>query len=120
MDLVRDCLDKQLVDRNGHNMGRVDAVVLQLEKGKQPTVTFIEVGPVCQAERLHRSLGRVAKTISRRWGVTQQDPFRIPWSKLVAAGIEVIADVDAEKTPVLAWELWLRKKVVGRIPGAQD
>jgi len=118
MDLVRDCLDKQLVDRNGHNMGRVDGVVLQLEKGKQPIVAFVEVGPVCQAERLHRSLGRVAKAISRRVGVAQQDPFRIPWSKLVAAGIEVIADVDAEETPALAWELWLRKKIIGRIPGA--
>jgi sporulation protein YlmC with PRC-barrel domain len=118
MDLVRDCLDKQLVDRNGHNIGRVDAVVLQLEKGKQPTVAFIEVGPVSQAERLHRGLSRVAKAISRRLGVNQQDPFRIPWSKLVAAGIEVIADVDAEKTPALAWELWLRKKIIGRIPGA--
>ena len=42
---------------------------------------------------------------------------RLPWSKVVPAGIEVIADVEAEKTPALAWELWLRKKVIKRIPG---
>ncbi len=118
MDLIRSCLDKQLVDRNGNKMGRVDAVILQLEKGKQPTVAFIAVGAVSQAERLHRGLGRYAKAISKRLGIAPQDPFRIPWSKIVAAGIEVIADVDAEKTPALAWELWLREKIVGRIPGA--
>jgi hypothetical protein len=31
---------------------------------------------------------------------------------------KVVADVEAEKTPALEWELWLRKKVIGRIPGA--
>jgi hypothetical protein len=31
---------------------------------------------------------------------------------------EVRADVEAEKTPALEWELWLRKKVIGKIPGA--
>jgi sporulation protein YlmC with PRC-barrel domain len=118
MDLVRDCLDKQLVDRNGHNMGRVDAIILELEEGKQPVVAYIEVGAVSQSERLHRGFGRIIKSISKRCGVAQQDPFRIPWTKLVSAGIEVIAGVDAEKTPALAWELWLRKKIVSRIPGA--
>jgi len=118
MDLVRDCLDKQLVDRNGHKMGRVDAVVLELERGKQPIVAYIEVGAVSQSERLHRGFGRIVRAISQRWGVAQQDPFRIPWSKLVSAGIEVVAGVDAEKTAAFAWELWLRKKIVSRIPGA--
>src|SRR5258705_7810279 len=118
MDLVRDCLDKQLVDRNGHKMGRVDAVVLQLEGGKQPTVAYIEVGAVSRAERLHRGLGSYVKAISKRVGIAPQDPFHIPWSKLVSAGLEVIAGVDAEKTPALAWELWLREKIIGRIPGA--
>jgi sporulation protein YlmC with PRC-barrel domain len=118
MDLVRDCLDKQLVDRNGHNMGRVDAVIIELEDGKQPVVAYIEVGAVSQFERLHRGSGRIVKAISKRCGVSQQDPFRISWSKLVSAGIEVIAGVDAEKTPALSWELWLRKKIVSRIPGA--
>ena len=46
------------------------------------------------------------------------DPFRIPWGKLQIGVNTVIADVEAEKTPALEWELWLRKKVIGRIPGA--
>jgi hypothetical protein len=46
------------------------------------------------------------------------DPFRIPWSKVVVSGIDVTIGVEAEKTPALAWELWLRRKIIGRIPGA--
>ena len=29
MDLVRDMLDKKVVDRNGREMGRVDSIVLR-------------------------------------------------------------------------------------------
>ena len=43
---------------------------------------------------------------------------RIPWGKLHVGLNTVQADVEAEKTPALEWELWLRKKVIGRIPGA--
>jgi sporulation protein YlmC with PRC-barrel domain len=118
MNLIRDCLDKQVVDRNGHNMGRVDGLVLEYEEGKQPCVAYVEVGAFTQARRLHPALGRVVRKLSRRLRICPEDPFRIPWSKMVAAGTEVIAAVEAEKTPAFAWELWLRKNVVGRIPGA--
>jgi sporulation protein YlmC with PRC-barrel domain len=118
MDLIADCLDKQLVDRHGHKMGRVDGVVIEVGEGRKPTVSGIEVGAVCQFSRLHPALRGVVRSIAKRLGVTAQDPFRLPWSKVVTAGIEVIAGVEAEKTPALAWELWLRKNIIGRIPGA--
>ena len=46
------------------------------------------------------------------------DPYRIAWGKIKVGLNTVRADVEAEKTPALEWELWLRKKVIGRIPGA--
>jgi sporulation protein YlmC with PRC-barrel domain len=118
MNLVGDCLDKQLVDRNGHKMGRVDGIVIEVGEGRKPTVSAIKVGAACQASRLHRKLGGLVRSISKRCGVVYQDPYRLPWSKVVSAGIEVIAGVEAEKTPALAWELWLRKNIIARIPGA--
>jgi sporulation protein YlmC with PRC-barrel domain len=118
MDLVRDCLDKQLVDRNGHKMGRVDGIVIEVGGGRRPTVSAIEVGSVCLASRLSQRFAGLVKTISKRCGVVPKDPFRLPWSKVVSSGIEVIAGVEAEKTPALAWELWLRKNIIARIPGA--
>ena len=118
MDLVRDCLDKQVVDRDGHKMGRVDGIVIETGGDAAPIVSAIKVGSVCQGNRLHPKLGKLAQWISKRCGVVNHDPFQLPWSKVVSAGIEVIAAVEAEKTPALAWELWLRKKIIARIPGA--
>ena len=56
MDLIRDCLDKQLSDRHGRKMGKVDGLVMQIEKGQQPRIAYIEVGAVTQARRLHPRL----------------------------------------------------------------
>jgi hypothetical protein len=53
----------------------------------------------------------------RKWNISP-DPFRIPWGKLKVGLNTVSAEVEAEKTPALEWELWLRKKVIGKIPGA--
>lgn len=118
MDLIRHCLDKQVVDRSGHKMGRVDGIVIELVSGRRPRVSAIALGSVCQADRLAKGLGRLVKALSKRSEVVKRDPFRLPWSKVVAAGTEVIAGVDAEKTPALAWELWLRENIIARIPGA--
>lgn len=118
MDLVRDCLDKQLVDRNGRKMGRVDGIVMEFDEGTRPRIAFLEAGGVTQVRRLHTRLAKLVRRISKRWKVERSDPFRIPWSKVVLSGIDVTVDTDAEETPALDWEKWLRKKIVGRIPGA--
>jgi hypothetical protein len=118
VDLVRDCLDQQLVDRHGHKMGRVDGIVIEVGGGRKPTVVGIEVGAVCQARRLHPRLADLVRALSKRCGVVNHDPFRLPWTKVVSGGIEAIAGVDAESTPALAWELWLRKNIIDRLPWA--
>lgn len=117
MDLLRDCLDKQLEDCNHRRMGRVDGLILELEDGRPPRVAYVEVGVKTLLDRLSRRLGGVAARLLKRFGV-DTDPYRIPWGKLHVGLNTVRADVEAEKTPALEWELWLRKKVIGRIPGA--
>lgn len=118
MDLARDCLDSQLVDRNGRHMGRVDGIIIEIEDDEQPRVAFIETGVVTQASRLHPRLGRFVARLAKRWGKAGSDPYRIPWSQVTPTGVNVTAGVEAESTPALAWERWLRAKVIGRIPGA--
>jgi hypothetical protein len=107
MELMRDCLDKQLEDSNKRRMGRVDGIILDVEEGRQPHVAYIEVGVKTLMNRLSRRLGRLAS-----------EPYRIAWGKIKVGLNTVVAEVEAEKTPALEWELWLRKKVIGRIPGA--
>jgi hypothetical protein len=118
MNLIRDCLDKQLVDRNDSNMGKCDGIIMTLESGHQPEITHIEIGAVTQATRVHPRFGRWMAAVARRWGVASSDPFRLPWSRVVVTGVTVTVGVDAEETPALAWEQWLRRHVIGRIPGA--
>ena len=62
-------------------------------------------------------LGNLFVRLARRFDI-ESEPYRIPLGKLHVGLNTVKADVEAEKTPALEWELWLRKKVVGRIPGA--
>jgi hypothetical protein len=115
MDLVRDCLDEHLIDRNKRPMGRVDGIVLELEPGRQPRVAYIELGSITLADRLNARLSLFMSGMRKR---KSSDRYRIPWRKLRIGLNEVTADVEAEKTPALEWELWLRKKIIGRIPGA--
>ena len=117
MELVRDCLDKQVDDREKRRMGRVDGIILVLEPDRPPRVAYIELGVTTLMNRVSSRVGRVVARWMRKWNI-DPDPFRIPWGKLKIGLNQVVADVEAEKTPALEWELWLRKKVIGRIPGA--
>jgi hypothetical protein len=99
-------------------MGRVDGIVVEIDGDEQPRVASVEVGVVTQASRLHPRLGRWAARLAKRWGKAAGDPYRIPWAQITMTGVNVTAGVEAEETPALAWERWLRAKVVGRIPGA--
>lgn len=116
MRAIRDILDKQLMDRNNRQMGKVDGIVMQIREGEPPRLAFIEVGIVTEARRLSTGLEAWANRLARRFHANES--YRIPFSKVALTGINVTVNVDAEKTPALAFELWLRKKVVGRIPGA--
>ena len=117
MDLVRDCLDKQIDDRSKRRMGRVDGIVLELEEGRPPRVAYVELGVRTLMNRVSSRFGNaLARWLERRR--IESAPLQIPWGKITVGRNEVRADVEAEKTPALEWELWLRKKIIGRIPGA--
>ena len=117
MNLIRDLLDKQLEDRNHRRMGRVDGIILELEDERPPRAAYIEVGVKTLLDRLSRRLGNSAARLLKKLGI-DSEPYRIPFGKLHVGLNSVRADLDAEKTPALEWEFWLRKKVIGRIPGA--
>jgi len=117
MDLIRDCLDKQLEDRVQRRMGRVDGIILELETGQQPRVAYVELGVTTLMNRLSSRAGKLVARLLKRFDI-EPDPYRIAWGKIKVGLNTVRADVEGEKTPALEWELWLRKKVIGRIPGA--
>jgi hypothetical protein len=61
IELIRDVLDSQLVDRRSHPMGRVDGLVPELRKDKPPRLAFIEQGGPVPWRRLNRHLGELAE-----------------------------------------------------------
>jgi hypothetical protein len=118
MELVRDCLDKQAVDRAGKKMGRIDGIVLLLNEDQRPRVEAVEVSAVTVARRLHYGLAnRALKVISRMTG-HEPKPFRIAWKKVSFKSNNVVLDVDRETSPAVTCENWLRRHFIERIPGA--
>ena len=118
IDLVNQLLDKQLVDRNEHKMGKVDEIVIELLDDAPPRVSVLEVGAVPLARRVGRWLARWAAAAERRWGPRNARPYVIPWSLVRHIGITAKIDLDAKGTSLMAWEEWLSRHVVGRIPGS--
>ena len=116
--LVRDVLDKQLLDRNRENCGKVDGIVIQLRSGRRPRVAAIEVGAVTLARRIHPWLERRIASLERRLGIGDGTGHRIPWSKVAVLGRDVHIDLDAARSRLMSWERWARAIVV-RIPGGR-
>lgn len=117
LDVVRDVLDNQILDRHKAKMGKVDGVILEVREGQQPRLAALVVGGPTLPRRLNRRLGGWAAARMRRWGA-RGEAFRIPVSHIIYIGHNVEVDLEAQATPVLAWEQWLREHIVRRIPGA--
>jgi hypothetical protein len=110
MDLIRDVLDNQIVDRNQRRLGKVDGIVAELRPGKPPVLQYIETGWVTKASRIHP---RLAKWL-RRWA---SPPYRIPWTNIRYVGVDVEVALEASETPLLRTENRLRR-ILTRIPGS--
>jgi len=118
VDLVRDVLDKQLLDRNRKKMNKVDGIVLEVDDHQPPRLAYLEVGGLTLARRLHPRLGKWVAARREKTNSIQTEAFRIPWAHVRGIGVDIEVDLDAEHTPVFAWEQWLREKIIRRIPGS--
>lgn len=119
MLLVHDVLDKQLLDRNGHRMGKVDGLVLELREGAPPRVVYLETGATTLGMRLGRPVGRLVQALARRWSPDRTEAWRVPWAKVRGIDLRVHVDEDCESTRVYVLERWLRTHIVAHIPGGR-
>jgi len=115
--LVRDLLDKAVVDRNGREMGRVDRVVLDLRDGAPPRVVSIEVGASALGRRLGRRCGRWAAALLHAFGVDGGQPLRIHVSQILGVTDTVKVDLAFGETSAANVERTLRR-IVAAVPGA--
>jgi hypothetical protein len=116
LHLVRDLLDKQLVDRRQRRMGRVDGIVIEVRAGARPRVLAIEVGPVTLLRRISGRLARAAAWLLGRWGFP--GAHRIDPRLLRDVGLDIDLEADAETSPVEEIQRRLRDRLVARLPGS--
>jgi len=117
MDVVRDVLDKSVVDRNGREMGRVDGLLLEYDAAEPPRLAAILIGPAALGFRLHPRLERAATRIERWLGVERERPERIDCADVDEVDNKVRLRLTIGETSVAAVEQRLRSWIV-KLPGS--
>jgi sporulation protein YlmC with PRC-barrel domain len=117
MRIVRDVLDKKLIDSANCEMGRVDGITLELREGEAPRLVSLEMGGEILAARVARWVTAPTKWVADRLG-PRRGVVRIDWAHVKRMGRDLHLDIAAADTQALAWEHWLIDKLIGRIPGS--
>ena len=118
MKLIRDVLDKKLLDREECPMGRVSGLLMHVGEETQPRITHILIGGPTLWMRVHPFLGRMSKKLGGLWDPGHNEPVKIPWSRVESVGREVKLDVEAKETGALDWEIWVARHIIEHIPGS--
>jgi hypothetical protein len=116
--VVRDLLDKQLIDRNGEPIGRVDGIVMSYSAEAPPRITHFELGARTLARRLPRPIRGVLDALARRLTLRGERPYRIESSRIVNLGRRISIDIDGARSTATDTERWVRDHIVSRIPGS--
>ncbi len=110
-------LDRQVVDRDGQMVGKVDDVELSDED--PPRVVALLLGPRALGERMDGRLGRlVAGTAARLHGLGGPYRARIAYEHVARVDSAIELRIRKELLDEPELEVWLRDHVIGRIPGA--
>jgi len=117
MHLVRDVLDKKMLDVDGCEVGRVDGILIELRDNEAPRVVRLEIGGEILAERVARWLVRPVRWMASHFGPRRQAIVAVDWRHVKRMGRDIHLDLRADETEALAWEHWLAEKFISRIPG---
>jgi hypothetical protein len=118
VDVVRDVLDKSVVDRNGHEMGRVDGILVEQPPNQPAQLTALLIGPAALGDRLHPAVGRLVRRIEKRFGVDEDRPARIAFTDVDAIESRIRLRLTIGETSVAAVEQRLRSWWL-RLPGSR-
>jgi sporulation protein YlmC with PRC-barrel domain len=119
MLLAFNLLDRQIVDRDGEPVGKVDDIELAVDDDGVPYVAALLIGQQALGRRIGGWLGRLIENTARRLEPTPDiGPIRIPYD--LVAGVHSAIDLPVKRElltdPPL--ERWLHDHLISRIPGA--
>jgi hypothetical protein len=118
IDLMRQVLDKQLKDRHGEKIGKVDGLILGRGPGEVLRVVAIETGLPTVLRRVSRGLASVVSRFASRLSAPLLRSARMAFREVLEIDdVEIRMDVSAAVTAARQGERWLSEHVVRRIPG---
>jgi sporulation protein YlmC with PRC-barrel domain len=113
-------LDRQLVDRRGRLVGKVDDLELELGGDGAVLVIAILSGPGTLAQRMgFRRYGAWVQRAHRLLLGSDADPAWIPFTKVSKIGNHVDLAADQEELATQSSHRWVVDHVIGRIPGGR-
>ncbi len=125
-DLVFDLLDRQIIDCNGENAGKVDDLELEFPAdGSAPYVCAFHSGTGALAGRITPKFGTWLESVARRLSESE-NPNTVSFGivtvsfgivKSVGTHIDVV--VPRVGLPGNRLEQWTSRNIISRIPGAQ-
>jgi len=117
LHVVRDVLDKAVVDRDGRPMGRADSVTIVVPSDGPPRLESVVIGSMMLA---HRAAPRLARwAVLERWlPVVSGPPVAVPFDRIECRGLGLKADVQAGETAAMNLEQRLQRWLA-RIPGSR-
>jgi sporulation protein YlmC with PRC-barrel domain len=120
LDLHLQLLDRQVLDRDGRFVCKVDDLELKIDELGYPYVSAILVGPRALGPRLGGRLGRWVSAIGRRLSDGQSEqPPRIDFAQVTGIGSAVTLARRRDELRVSSLETWVDAHVIARIPGSR-
>lgn len=114
-----DLLDRQIVDRDGEPVGKVDDVELTYDRNGVPQITGLLLGQQVLGQRIGGALGRWMTALARRMSEPpDMPPLRISYDLVETVDSAVRLSVARELLRDPPLEGWLRDHLIARIPGA--
>ncbi|WP_319461131.1 hypothetical protein [Micromonospora sp. RTP1Z1] len=119
VQLAKQLLDRQIVDRDGRLVGRVDDIAFAVDAEGFPYVDCLLTGQGALGQRMGGRIGRVLLGIADRFvDDPPVRPVRIPVTLIDRVDSAVRLRVRAADLPPPPVEAWLRRHLIDRIPGA--
>ncbi|WP_089155820.1 hypothetical protein [Micromonospora sp. NBS 11-29] len=119
LQLAKQLLDRQIVDVDGRLVGRVDDIAFAYDAEGHPYVDCLLTGQGALGQRIGGRIGRLLVAVADRFtDEPPVPPLRIPLAMVARVDSAVrlrCRDADLPSSPV---ESWLRRHLIGRIPGA--
>ena len=124
MDLGKHVVDKEILDKHGRRLGKVDDLLLEAPEpaangpSREPEVVAIITGPLALSEDLSRPVRWLTRHVYRLLGLADPRPAEIPWGAVVAIDVVVHVDLDRSAAGWSALADAVNRRFIERLPGA--